>query len=228
MLFNLTNLPYWILLGIGIFLFVVVIFSGGGDDDLDLDADADADGDLLDLDTDGDFSPLQILGWFGFGKAPLILLLATDFCLWGLLGWMLNTTFGDLLQQIPVGFWAGAIFVISLVLALVIGSLVSRPIGKALASFGEETSRDRLIGCIGTVSSALIPRYQEERVGQVDVLDAARNRVTVIARLPEWATIVPRFGEKVLVIDCQPQHYLVIVKDSPDQEHWMNSPPAKD
>lgn len=219
MLFNFANLPYWVLLGIGISLFLIVIISGGGDDDLDLDADAD--GDLLDLDTTTDFNPSDILGWLGFGKAPLILLLAADFSLWGLLGWMLSTTLGELLGRVPDAFLAGAISIVSLILALAIGSFISRPIGQALASFGEDTRRDRLIGCIGTVSSAVIPRYQEERVGQVDVLDAARNRVTVIARLPEWATIVPRVGEKVLVIECQPQHYLVIAKDSPDQDYWM-------
>ena len=69
MLFDLANLPYWILLGIGVVLFLLVIISGGGDSDLDIDADADVDADL---------GSWEIWGWLGFGQAPLILLLATD------------------------------------------------------------------------------------------------------------------------------------------------------
>jgi hypothetical protein len=54
-LFDLSNLPYWILLGMGVLLFLFVIVSGGGDDDLDVDADIDADLDA-DLDIDADFT----------------------------------------------------------------------------------------------------------------------------------------------------------------------------
>ncbi|NEQ25658.1 MAG: DUF1449 family protein, partial [Microcoleus sp. SIO2G3] len=98
MIFNFANLPYWILLGSGVLLYLFVIFSGGGGDDADLDVDADVDADLdadADVDADGgDFSIASALGWLGIGKAPLVLLLATDLSLWGLLGWMLNITVG--------------------------------------------------------------------------------------------------------------------------------------
>lgn len=225
MLFNPTNLPYWMFLGIGIALFFLVILSGGGDHDGDFDSDADIDGNLLDLDTDadGDFNLTQVMGWLGVGRAPLILLLATDLSLWGILGWMLNVLLGESLGQAPTGFWAGLLLGFSLGGALLLGGLIARPIGKVFASFGEDASSDRLIGCIGTVSSAVIPTSHEKRIGQANVLDSTRNLVIVNAVLPEWATVIPRLGEKVLVIDRQAQNYIVIAKDSPDQEFWFSN-----
>lgn len=230
MLFDLSNLPYWIFLGMGVLLYVFVIVSGGGDDDLDLDADADldvdadldGDGNPFDLDTDadadGNFSAAQVLGWLGIGKAPLILLLATDLSLWGVLGWMLNVALSG---NVFLGLF---VLIGSLIAALVLGGFIARPIGSAFASFGEDASSDRLIGCVGTVSTALIPVVHENKIGQVDVLDAARNLVTVNAVLPEWATTIPARGSKVLVIDRTLHLYLVIAKDSPDQDQWLANP----
>lgn len=158
MLFSLTNLPYWIFLGAGLVLFLFVIVSGGGDDDIDVDADVDVDVDVdadIDVDADvdasgntpvdldGDFSPLQVLTWFGIGRTPLILLLAIDLTLWGFIGWILNATVGELIERSPVGLLAIGIFVGSLAFALFIGSLLSRPLGRVFAAFGEDASGDR-------------------------------------------------------------------------------------
>jgi hypothetical protein len=224
-LFDLSNLPYWILLGIGILLFLFVIASGGGGDDLDVDADVDVDVDAdVDADADAnDFSAFQALGWLGFGKAPLILLLATDLSLWGLFGWMLNVFLGEGLGGIVGEFVSGMIFAISLVIALLVGGQIAKPIGRVFAAFGEDASGDRLVGCIGTVSTARIPITTEGKIGQVDVLDPARNLVTVNAILPDWAKVIPTRGDKVLVIERSPQGYLVICKDSSDQEHWFSA-----
>ncbi|OLP17762.1 DUF1449 domain-containing protein [Leptolyngbya sp. 'hensonii'] len=221
MLFNLIHLPYWILLGLGVVLYLMVILSGGGDDDADLDGDVDLNGDAG-IDVDSDFDLGQILGWFGFGKAPLILLLATDLSLWGVWGWFSNMVFIGVTGQIPGSFWTGLILALSLVMALVLGGLISQPIGKALAAFGEDASGDRLVGCVGTVSSALVPRVAEGRIGQVNVIDPARNLVNANAQIPQWARAVPKLGDKVLVIDRTGSTYLVILKDSPDQEQWLN------
>lgn len=237
MLFNPANLPYWIFLGMGVLLFLLVIVSGGGDDDIELDADADIDLDVdvntdigdggLHLDTDSDaeggFSALQILGWLGFGKAPLLLLLATDFSLLGLIGWIINVTWAGVWGSFPQGFWAGIVATLALVMSLFFGSLIARPMGKIFASFGEDASSDRLIGCIGTVSSAKILPENEGKIGQVDVLDIAKNLVTITANLPEWAKIVPCRNQKVLVIDRQPKSYLVIAKDSSDEDLWLEN-----
>lgn len=211
-------------------MFVLVIGSGGGDSDLDVDADIDTDLDT-DVDAGADIGGLEILGLLGIGKAPLILLLATDFSLWGIIGWMLNVWVGSLTGNIPTKFFGlgGVVLMASLAISLLSGSLIARPIGKIFASFGEDASSDRFIGCIGTVSSALIPPHHLGKIGQVDVIDPARNLVSINATLPEWATVLPRRGEKVIVIEHPNQTYLVIAKNSPAQEHWLanSSKPQK-
>ena len=245
MLFNLANLPYWVFLGAGVLLFLVVIFSGGGDDDVDagvdtdsdlgFDADLEADLDAsldanvdgnsgfeVDLDGHGDsFTVGQVLAWFGLGRAPLLLLLAIDLSLWGLLGWMLTVAIGTLSGGAPQGLMAGGILALSGVLALGAGSFIARPVGKIFAAFSEDASDDRLIGCSGTVGSAFVPFQSSGKIGQVDLLDAAKNRVSVSAVLPDWATITLRRGAKVIAIERTPKAYLVIAQDSPDQQRWL-------
>ncbi|MEO1207948.1 MAG: DUF1449 domain-containing protein [Cyanobacteria bacterium J06638_20] len=244
MLFSPTNLPYWIFLGTGIVLFLVVILSGGGDDDLDAEVDVDADVDLdvdadVDLDADvdadaevsgdpafdldgDDFGPMQVLTWVGVGRTPLLLLLAMDLTLWGFVGWVLNVALGEALSRSPIGWIAVGVFLSSLAFALFIGSLLSRPIGRIFAAFGEDASSDRLVGCLGRVTSAFVPFEHSGKIGQVDVKDAAANLVTISAKLPDWATITLRRGARVLVIERSGGYYLVIAKDSPDQDRWLS------
>ncbi|MEO1375005.1 MAG: DUF1449 domain-containing protein [Cyanobacteria bacterium J06635_10] len=218
MLFNPANLPYWIFLGMGVLLFLFVIVSGGGDEDIDIDADVDAD---LDLDGESNFNLGSFLGWAGIGKAPLILLLAIDLSLWGLFGWMLNVWLGSFLNQVPSGIWNLIVLVLSLFISLFTGGAFAQPMGKIFAEFGEDTSSDRIIGRNGTVSSATIPIEKKGRIGQVDVIDEVGNLVTINATIPEWATVIPHHGEKVIVIDRLQDVYLAIAKDSPDVEHWL-------
>lgn len=213
MLFDSANIPYWVFLGMGVLLFLFVIVSGGGDDDVDIDTDIDTD---VDFDLNGLF-----LGWIGIGKAPLILLLATDLSLWGLFGWMLNVWLGGILNQVPSGGWNFIVLILSMFLSLFTGGLIARPVGKIFAEFGEDTSSDRLIGRNGTVSSATIPIEKQGRIGQVDVIDKSGNLVTINANVPEWGTVIPRHGEAVIVIDRQQDVYLAIASNSPDKNHWL-------
>ena len=231
MLFSLTNLPYWIFLSTGVVLFLFVILSGGGgDDDMDLGTDleveADLDSDLgsipVDLDGEG-FDPTQALAWFGIGRTPLILLLAMDLTLWGLVGWVFNLSLGQIIDRPPIGWLAVGVFLGSLAFALLVGSALSRPIGHIFAAFGEDASSDRLVGCLGTVTSASVPFEHSGKIGQVDVKDAAANLVTISAKLPDWALTTLRRGAKVLVIERSGGYYLVIAKDSPDQDRWLNN-----
>lgn len=235
MMYDLANLPYWILLGIGIALFLFVIISGGGDDDLDLDADADlgADDSLLDLDADtevdgeveGEWGLAQVLGWLGVGKIPLLLLLATDFSFWGFTGWMLNAAVGRWTGTIPTAFLGlgGVIFIASLCFSLYVGSLISRPIGKLFAPFGQDSSGDRLVGCLGTVTSKTVPLATEGMVGRADVVDGDRNLVTISVTLPHWASVVPHRGQQVLIVERGQHSYLAIAKDTSDEDKWMNN-----
>ncbi len=217
-LYNPANLTYGLFIGIGVLLFLLVIIGGLQDDSGDFDTDAD-----IDTETDIDLSFLPILGWMGIGKAPLLIVLATDISLWGLFGLILNVLLGSLIGQIPSGFLGTIVFVGSLFTALFSGSLIAKPIGKIFESFGEDASSDRLIGCIGTVTSARIPLETEGKIGQVDVLDNARNLVTISAALPNWATVIPGRGQKVIIIDRQTKFYLVIANDSSDRERWLGN-----
>ena len=228
MLFDPANFAYWIFLGIGVSLFLLVIVSGGGDDDIDVDADVDGDLDLdgdIDGDADGEFNSLQFLGWLGFGKAPLILLLAIDFCLWGLTGWILNLIVGSLTGKIPTNLigLGGLILLISGSFSLAIGSFIARPLGKIFASFGEDTSSDRLIGCLGIVTSKQVPYEKQKTIAQADIIDPANNLVTVAVCLPSWATEIPLNNQEIIVIEQTEAYYLVIKNQGSDREAWMNN-----
>jgi hypothetical protein len=226
MLFSLNNLPYWIFLGMGVLLFFFMIISGGGGQDFDIDADVDVDVDVdadVDADSNTELSFGQFLAWAGIGKAPLILLLATDLSLWGVLGWMLNVWFGGASQNNSGSLIGIIILFASLMISLLLGGLIAQPIGKIFAEFGEDVSSDRLIGCVGIVTSAYVPSEHQGRIGQVDVLDAKRNLLTVSAVIADWATIAPLRAERVLIIENKAQIYVVIAKDSPDEEHWLSN-----
>lgn len=213
------------------------------DADFDIDADVDVDADLdidagvdtpthmnaisnvnvsPNADVDSGVTALDILGWLGIGKAPLILLLALDLCLWGLLGWMANVIIGSI-WRIPTGIWGVPILLGSMAIALLLGGQIARPIGQIFASFGESASADRLIGCIGTVSSARLHKVSTGKIAQVDVLDPAKNLVTVNAVLPLWVKVQPKIGDKVLVVERSDQVYLyfVVAKDSEDEAKWF-------
>ncbi|MCH9055532.1 YqiJ family protein [Synechococcus sp. PCC 6716] len=218
MLFHLVHLPYWIVLGMGILLFLTVIVGDIGDEDAEVDTDADA----LEVDIDGEegMSLLTLLHWLGVGRAPLILLLALDFSFLGLLGWLLNVLFYLVNGSWPMGGWGALIAIVAIGSSLGLGSLCSRPLGRIFAQFSEDTSGDRLLGCQGHVSSAQIPP-SGAGIGQVSVLDAARNRLTVPAVLPPWATVIPQYRQDVLIIDRQGSEYVVIAKDSLDEGLWL-------
>lgn len=209
MLFDPAHIIYWIFLLIGIALFFLVIFSGGGDED--------AGSESVDI---------PVLSFFGFGRAPLFLLLATDFSLWGLIGWLLNTGVGEVKGSLPENFWgwSGIVFVVSLVLSLWLGSLIARTLGNLFAPFGEDASSDRLLGCVGTVFSKNIPFADEGKFGQVNVRDPAGNLIKINAYLPEWAEARPYRGQEVLVVDKEGSTYFAIVKDSIDRERWLANP----
>jgi hypothetical protein len=232
MLFHSANLSYWILLGIGVVLFLLVIFSGGGDHDFEVDADVDLDVDAdLDAGADGSFDSLQILGWLGFGQAPLMLLLAIDLSVWGVTGWILNVFIGNLTGTIPVNLFGlgGGILIASFWISLFLGSLISRPLGKIFASFGEDVSSDRFIGCLGTVTSKKVPHLGEGKIAQADVFDASGNLVTIEIALPDWATAIPYRGQKIIIIDRHTDTYIAIAKDSSDEDKWLaNSNTLKD
>jgi hypothetical protein len=237
MLLDLANLPYWVLLGTGVALFLLVIASGGTDEDIDLEVDGDinldvdngvlgidtnADVDLdedLDVEENGGF--IQILAWLGVGKVPLLLLLAIYLSVWGLIGWIINSTTGTVIGKMPGGLLRYAIFFFSLIISIAIGKTIATPLGKMFASFGEDVSSERLLGCVGTVICKQVPYITEGKIGQADVYDQSHNLTTVSISLPHWATVVPVYGQQILIIDKSEHGYLVIAKDTSDEDRWL-------
>lgn len=218
MLFHLIHTPYWIVLGMGVLLFLTVIFGDVGDEEVALEGDADPL--EVEVDLEEGISFLAILHWLGVGRAPLILLLALDFSLLGVLGWFFNVLFYTLRGSWPGVVWSGVIAIAALLLALTTGGLCSRPLGQIFAQFSEDTSRDRLLGCSGHVSSAHIP-HSGTGIGQVSVLDVNCNRLILPAVLPPWATVTPQHGQEILIIDRQEHEYIVVAKDSLDEATWL-------
>jgi hypothetical protein len=240
MLFHPAHLPYWIFLAIGVSLFLLVSLTGGGDGDLDAEAalDAELDGGLavdadFDLDAEagveggsdgeGGFSILQWLAWLGLGRTPFLLLLAIDFSAWGVAGWFGNALIAQMTGSIPQGLLAGAILSTSLAIALWTGKVLSYPIGRLFATFGEDASSDRLIGCVGTVTSKNLPYLIAGEIGQASVFDNTGNLLTVSVSLPDWATVIPHYKDKILLIDRRPRCFLAIAKDTSDEDRWLNS-----
>ncbi len=235
MLFSPANFVYWLFLGLGIVLFLSVIVSGA-DEDLDTDVETplalegDVTGDMAG-ETEGEigevaeiFSPLiPLLSWLGVGNCPLMLLLAINFSSWGVIGWFLNVILAGFLGKIPTGFLAFVVFFLSLFCSLWLGSILSRPIGKIFSSFSEEVEGERLIGCTGLVTSRSVPYITEGRIAQADVMDAAKNLVTVPICLPPWAKVVPVRGQEIIIIEKREHCYLAIAKDSSDQDRWLTS-----
>ncbi len=222
--FASANLPYWILLGAGLGLFGTTISLGGGEEDADGDAGDATDDSEAGEDTDSSDRGAPLLGTLlaalGVGKAPLLILLAVDFSLWGFFGWAANVAVASGLGRMPSAFWGwgGGVFGVSLAVALFVGSFVARAIGSLTKSFSEDSRADRLIGCGGTVSSATLSK---DRIGQVDVIDPTGNRVTISVRLPEWAEQIPTRGQEVVIIDWQPEGYVAIADKGLDRRRWL-------
>ena len=232
MLFDIVNLPYWIFLVMGVLLFLVITISGG-DDDLELDIDRQVDlefshnprGRYAVTTAERKFRVGQVGRWLGIGKTPLILLLATDFSLLGLVGWMFNVALFSMGSYLE-GWLSGVVLALSLSVSLLSGGLMAQPIGKIFAGFGEDAKSNRIIGCQGTVRSQIIPRESQGELGQVNILSSRCHWITIDATLPNWAKVLPNQGDLVLVIGRQLKNYIVIVKDSSDEQQWLaKSPP---
>lgn len=224
MLFDIANLIYWIFLGIGIFLFLLVIFTGGGEDE-DMDIDGDVESDMeVDGDVDGGLEGnfWFFLSWLGVGKSPLIILLAMDFSAWGVSGWLLNVLVAGVTGALPTGISALIILIFSFLFSVWLGRVLSIPIGKIFANFGEDIDGDRLIGCVAQVTSIKLPYLHDNKVAQADVIDNDGNLVTVEVCLPGWALVIPHRGQEVIIIDRQDHLYVAIGKDTSDQDKWLN------
>lgn len=154
MLFHLIHTPYWIVLGMGVLLFLTVILGDVGAEEVDLEGDADPL--EVEVDLEEGISFLTILHWLGVGRAPLILLLALDFSLLGVLGWFFNVLFYTLSGSWPGVVWSGVIAIAALLLALTIGGCVHGLWGKFLRSL---VKIPVAIACWGAVATSVLPIF---------------------------------------------------------------------
>ncbi|MBK8988361.1 MAG: DUF1449 family protein [Chloroflexi bacterium] len=224
-IFAWYNLPFTImLLFCGVLTALQLIGLGGdGDADADLDADFDADVDLdadldadIDLDADADVDVdadagglsemLSILAFVGVGKAPLLVVLLILLGSIGILGWTVNSLILAVFSSYPA--WA---FIVSLLVALIGGSLVSsrlaRLIGRALPSISSTaTAATGLVGRRGTVISSRV----DGAYGLVRVRDQGGTLINVFAITAEDEPIGSQAEVALVEYDTQKKRYMVV------------------
>ncbi|MGD1903457.1 MAG: DUF1449 domain-containing protein [Geitlerinemataceae cyanobacterium] len=205
MVFNAAHWPYWVFLGAGLLLFAVSISTGGED--------------ALEGEPEMGLLSALLFGWLGIGRVPFLLLVATDLSLWGVLGWAANVALG-----VPDSPLAVPVFVGSGIAAVLLGGAIARPLGQIFfAPFSEDARSERLVGCLGTVSSAKLPRLASGKVGQIDVVDPAKNLVTVNAAIPNDAQVIPQRGDRAIVIEQNGDRFVAIADGSIDRDRWLGT-----
>ncbi|HEX9295829.1 MAG TPA: hypothetical protein VF881_08335 [Polyangiaceae bacterium] len=230
------NLPYLVMLGLVAAFFVLQIVGmlGGGDNDAevahgdaapDFDHDADLDGPDHDIDHDADVDHdaeaagtgvgwTSALSFFGVGRVPIMVVWVTFFIFAGFTGIFVNSTlFVNHQGVFPV--WglaasAGASLLLGLVAVRMFSSMAAR-----LVDVGGRgsTRKHELSGKSGVVASLEL----DQRFGEVRVRDARGNELLLHGRLHPDEPALKR-GEKVVLVDYDPQRELFWVTRSPEEE----------
>lgn len=211
------NLPFTLMLGLGVALAGLQLLglSHDGDTDIDTDADLDADldGDLdaeiaIDHDSDVDHDSLSGFSWLAFlgiGKAPLMVVILIVLMSTGLLGWFLNGLAVGML-----GFFPGLLLLITFLISLVIGSLitsrVTRFIGRALPPISTTATRAQsLVGRPGTVISPFV----DDRYGMVHLRDDGGTLISLFAITEDEQPIARGTSVILLSYNAAQRLYLV-------------------
>lgn len=179
------------------------------DHDIDHDIDHEIDHDL-DHDVDHDISHDSISGFswlafIGIGKAPLMVVVLIVLMTTGLLGWFLNG-----LAVGVLGFFPGLLLLLTLMVSLVVGSLitsrVTRFIGRTLPPISTTATRAQaLVGRPGTVISPFI----DARYGMVHLRDDGGTLISIFVTTEDEQPITR--GETVILLsyDAAQRRYLV-------------------
>lgn len=179
------------------------------DHDIDHDIDHEIDHDL-DHDVDHDISHDSISGFswlafIGIGKAPLMVVVLIVLMTTGLLGWFLNG-----LAVGVLGFFPGLLLLLTLMVSLVVGSLitsrVTRFIGRTLPPISTTATRAQaLVGRPGTVISPFI----DARYGMVHLRDDGGTLISIFVTTEDEQPITR--GESVILLsyDAAQRRYLV-------------------
>lgn len=127
----------------------------------------------------------RALGLFGFGKAPLVVILMTFCFLWGFIGFASNTLLSRVLKTPVVYFWFSAF--VALFLGTTLTSIFARLVGRLMPGTETQASRESLlVGCIGSTVFDV-----SETFGRVQVRDQYRNLQEVPCHTAEGAARIP-------------------------------------
>ena len=227
-----ANVPFTAVLCIAV-LFALIqmsgllgLLAGGGDHegdadhdiDADHDVDADADGDADgDHDHDHDADPENehgaghgVLAGLGVGKVPLSIIWQTYAVAFGLTGIICNTIYLSYARALPPTTLAW-----TLPVALVLGYLVTRRLGRVLARVAadprhEATSRKELVGHTGVVISSKI----SSEFGEVRLMDKTGHVLRIICRTRDSEPTIAEGREVVIVeYDAGGDHLFVAPLD---------------
>jgi hypothetical protein len=213
------NVPFTFLLGLCLLVASFQLIGLGVDHDHDFDADAEADLEA-DADTDADggadsdaehdlaheteaggVSPLAVLAYVGFGKAPLLVVLLLLCSTIGLAGWGLNGLVHGL------GVWANLLVMpVAVVAGAVSSARLARWLGRALPSVTSTATRAaELVGVPGRVTSPQV----NQQFGQVHVRAADGTLLNIFA-ITDSPVPIQR-GERVVLV----------AYDRPSRRYWV-------
>jgi hypothetical protein len=180
------NFPFLVMLGLVAVFFVlqlVGILGHLGEHDADHDHEHDGE--------------LGLLGFFGVGRVPFMVIWVTLFLFAGFCGLLLNR-----LHVVRTGGeYAGWFFAVSLGVSLAVGlggvKLFAGLAARLVDTGGKGASRKQdLCGKVGIVASARL----DDRFGEVRITDAAGHEMLVHARLAADEAALAR-GARVVLIE---------------------------
>ncbi|MEL6349101.1 MAG: hypothetical protein AAFV53_38710 [Myxococcota bacterium] len=189
------NLPFLIPLGLALALSLMEVVTGGLSDLLSVDLDVDVDKDI-DVDFGG-------LGWLGFGKAPISILIEVMLASFGLTGLLVTAIGNDLLG------WFGAwmMTAVALPVAFVVSLLVTRMVGMTIHRLMPKASTTVQAAGAYVGSHAKTLGIVTTKVGQVQVENPGDAPVLLNVYADEQ---LPRGTEVVLVsYDAERRRYRI-------------------
>ena len=188
------------------------------DGDADADADADADGGVPSAHGDSHVALADhgtVLSFFGIGRLPLMVVVATLFLFTGLAGIFLNSFVFQHTQGEYPAFWFVPVLAASLGCGLAAVRVFARTLGRLFDIGGKgATKKHELSGKLGVVASAVVG---DKSVGQIRVKDERGNEIIVHARVDAGDKPL-KHGQEVVLVDYDADKELFLVASSNDDD----------
>ena len=208
MLFNTAHVHWWIGLAIGVIVTLLPLLIDLSDFEPEFDIDLDS----------GFLSPVAaMLGFLGFGQAPLLLALGSFIMWFSLFGWMFHTFVGSGAGSLATGLLANGVTLTAFVVAFVPSGWLSRLIGRLIKTNTANVSSAQHCYGLGIVKSTTVPPLSTGKLGRVR-MDASGDLINVV--LPDDASSTLQENDPVRVLELAsetPLVYFVVLKDSDDE-----------